>query len=73
MGTEEAKALYKLRAAAVECNNAWARNQGLTRFEVVGAAKARAVGLIHALAQHAMRLTTLEIPAPSSGPAQVTS
>lgn len=73
MGSDEAKALYKQRAATVECNNAWARNQGLSRFEVVGAAKARAVGLIHALAQHAMRLTTLGVTTPSPGPAQVTS
>ena len=61
MGTDEAKALYTQRAASVECNNAWARTQGLTRFEVVGVARARAVGLIHALAQHAMRLASLGI------------
>ena len=73
MGTDEAKALYTQRAATVECNNAWARNQGLGRFEVVGATGARAVGLIHALAQHARRLASLGIcPLPFTGAATAT-
>ena len=49
MGTDAAKAIYKERAATVECVNAQARNRGLTRFLVRGVEKVRAVGLWHAL------------------------
>ena len=54
MDTDEAKEQYRQRAASAECVNARARERGLDRFEVVGAEKARAGGLIHALAQHVM-------------------
>jgi hypothetical protein len=52
MGGEEARAVYRQRAASVECANAQARNRGLTRFVVRGAAKVRAVVLWLALAHN---------------------
>ena len=54
MDTEQAKLEYRERAATSEWSNAQAREHGLDRFEVVGPEKARAVGLLHALAQHVM-------------------
>jgi transposase len=45
MGTEEAKAIYKERAATAECVNAQARNRGLIRLLVRGLAKVKAVAL----------------------------
>jgi hypothetical protein len=36
MNTNDAKAIYKERATATECANAYVRNQGLTRFRVRG-------------------------------------
>ncbi|HSL50007.1 MAG TPA: IS1182 family transposase [Candidatus Deferrimicrobiaceae bacterium] len=52
MASEEAKQIYKERAATVECVNAQARNRGLTRFLVRGMDKVRAVALWHALAHN---------------------
>jgi hypothetical protein len=52
MATEEAKEIYKERAATAECVNAQARNRGLTRFLVRGMDKVRAVALWHALAHN---------------------
>jgi transposase len=62
MGTDEAKALYKLRAATIECVNAQARNRGLQRLLVRGQAKARCVALLFALAHNLMRTVAL-VPA----------
>jgi transposase len=59
MGTDEAKALYKLRAATAECVNAQARNRGLQRMPVRGRAKVRCVALLYALAHNLMRTVTL--------------
>ena len=59
MGTEEAKAIYKNRAASVECVNAHARNRGLTRLMVRGTDKARCVVLLHAVAHNVMRMLAL--------------
>ncbi len=59
MGTEEAKALYKDRAATAECVNALARERGLTRLRVRGKTKVRGVLLLHALAHNLMRTFTL--------------
>jgi transposase len=59
MGTEQAKALYKLRAATAECVNAQARNRGLQRMPVRGRAKARCVALLYALAHNLMRAVVL--------------
>jgi transposase len=59
MGTEEAKAIYKERAATAECVNALARERGLTRLRVRGSAKVRCVLLLHALAHNLMRTFAL--------------
>ena len=63
MGTDEAKAIYKDRAATVECVNAIARNRGLQRFGVRGPDKARAIALWFALAHNLMRTVLLRAPA----------
>jgi transposase len=52
MGTEQAKAIYKERAASVECVNAQTRNRGLTRLLVRGARKVKAVALWFAIAHN---------------------
>jgi transposase len=59
MGTPDAKAIYKDRAATAECVNALARNRGLQRFTVRGLVKARAVALLYALAHNMMRASSL--------------
>jgi len=59
MGTEEAKAIYKQRAATAECVNAQARNRGLQQFRVRGLAKVKAVLLWYALAHNLMRRVAL--------------
>lgn len=59
MGTDEAKELYKDRAATAECVNAIARNRGLQRFGVRGPDKARAIALWFALAHNLMRTVVL--------------
>ena len=59
MGTADAQALYKQRAATAECVNAQARNRGLWRFPVRGLVKVRAVALWYALAHNLMRAVTL--------------
>jgi transposase len=59
MGTEEAKALYKQRAATAECVNAQARNRGLAQFLVRGSDKVTCVMLMFALAHNLMRTAAL--------------
>ena len=59
MGTDEAKQIYKERAASIECTNAHLRNRGLQRFNVRGLNKARAVLLWHALAHNLKRMMAL--------------
>jgi transposase len=49
MGSDEAKEIYKQRAATAECANAQARNRGLTQFLVRSLEKVKAVALWHAL------------------------
>jgi transposase len=48
MGSEEAKTIYKDRAATAECVNALARERGLIRLRVRGKGKVHAVLLLHA-------------------------
>lgn len=55
MGMEEAKEIYKERAATAECVNANLRNHGLRGFLVRGLRKVRAVVLLFALAHNLMR------------------
>ncbi|MGH8522917.1 MAG: transposase, partial [Gammaproteobacteria bacterium] len=59
MGTEEAKTIYKDRAATAECVNAQARQRGLTQFRVRGLAKVKCVVLLFALAHNLMRMLAL--------------
>ena len=59
MATEQAKVIYKDRAAVAECVNAQARNRGLTRFLVRGKAKVKCVVLLYALAHNLMRMAAL--------------
>jgi transposase len=59
MESDAAKAIYKERAATIECVNAQVRNRGLRHVLVRGLKKVRAVALWHALAHNlriAMRL-----------------
>ena len=59
MATEQAKQIYRQRAASAEWVNAQARNRGLRQFVVRGIAKARAVVLWYALAHNLMQLPHL--------------
>jgi len=63
MATDEAKAIYRERAATAECVNALARNRGLQRFLVRGLRKVKAVVLLYALAHNLMRAVTLRAAA----------
>lgn len=66
MGSAEAKAIYKERAASIECANAHLRNRGLYQFNVRGMGKALAVLLWQALAHNLSRMIALNF-APASG------
>lgn len=59
MATDEAKAIYKKRAATAECVNAQSRNRGLQQFRVRGLAKVKCVVLLFALAHNLMRMADL--------------
>jgi transposase len=63
MATDEAKAIYRERAATAECVNALARNRGLQRFVVRGLRKVKAVALWYALAHNLMRAVALRAAA----------
>jgi transposase len=63
MASEEAKAIYKDRAATAECVNAQARNRGLYQLRVRGQLKAKAIALWHALAHNMMRAVRLRVAA----------
>jgi len=45
MATDEAKEIYRQRAATAECVNAQARNRGLVRLLVRGVQKVKAIAL----------------------------
>jgi transposase len=59
MTTDEAKVIYRERAATAECVNALARNRGLQRFLVRGLQKVKAVALWYALVHNLMRAVAL--------------
>ena len=59
MGTQDAKTIYKERAATAECVNAIARNRGLRQLAVRGLEKAKTVLLWCALAHKVMREAAL--------------
>jgi transposase len=63
MGTQEAKGVYKERAATAECVNAQARNRGLYRLLVRGLQKVRAVALWFAVAHNLARGVSLRASA----------
>jgi transposase len=59
MGSEQARTLYRLRAATAEWSNAQARNRGLYQVTVRGLAKVRAVLLLYALVHNLMQARAL--------------
>jgi transposase len=59
MATDEAKEIYKQRAATAECVNAQARNRGLYQVRVRGTPRVLAVVLWHVLAHNLMRAVAL--------------
>jgi transposase len=59
MATEEAKTLYKDRAATAECVNAQARNRNLVLLPVRGLKKVKGVARLYALAHNLMRMIRL--------------
>lgn len=61
MDTDEAQAIYKERAASIECTNAQGRRRRLQQFNVCRMSKAKAVLLWHALAHNLMRMAALDI------------
>lgn len=61
MGSDNAKSIYKLRAATAECVNAIARNRGLQQFSVRGLPKVKTVLLWFALAHNMMRTVSLRL------------
>jgi transposase len=65
MGTPEAKAIYRERAATAECVNALSRNRGLQQLGGRGRRKAKAILLWYALAQNLMRRFSLRVPVPA--------
>jgi len=60
MGTKEAAAIYKERAATAECLNAQARNRGLRQFLVRGVEKVKTVAMWFAIAQNMARSFALQ-------------
>ena len=64
MGTEEAKKIYKQRAATAECVNAQARNRGLVQLLVRGVEKVKAIALWFAAVHNMARGFSLQ-PQPS--------
>jgi transposase len=74
MATEEAKEIYKQRAATAECVNAQARNRGLVRLLVRGLQKVKAVALWYATVHNMVRgFALLPQPPPTQGCAPAVS
>jgi len=67
MGTDEAKELYKQRAATAECVNAQARNRGLGQFQVRGLDKVKAAAEWFAITHNMARSFALQKPTPVIG------
>lgn len=61
MGTDEAKEMYRRRAAAAEFPNANCRNLGLHQFRIRGLLKAKAQSLWHAIAYNFRRFCSLRV------------
>jgi len=62
MATDQAKEIYKKRAATAECINAQARNRGLVRLLVRGIEKVKAVMMLHALTHNMVRMWSMTRP-----------
>jgi len=60
MGTEEAKTIYKQRAATAECVNAQAHNRGLRQLLVRGLEKVKAIAMWFASAHNVARSFALQ-------------
>jgi transposase len=71
MATEQAKVIYKERAAAAECVNALARGRALVQLTVRGRLKALAVALWHALAHNVLCAARLRAARPRAAVMQV--
>jgi transposase len=67
MATDQAKTIYKDRAATAECINALARGRGLIRLLVRGLAKVKAIALWYALAHNLLRAAQLRAAAAGQG------
>jgi transposase len=67
MASDEAKVIYKDRAATAECINALARGRGLIRVLVRGVAKVKAIALWYALAHNLLRAAHLRAAAAGQG------
>jgi len=67
MATDEAKEIYKQRAATAEWSNAQARNRGLHQFRVRGLRKVKAVVLWYVLAHNLMQAAALRAKAAPKG------
>jgi hypothetical protein len=67
MGTDEAKEIYKQRAATAECVNAQARNRGLGQFQVRGLDKVKAAAEWFAITHNMARSFALPNPTPVIG------
>lgn len=59
MGSAQAQAIYKDRAASAECVNALARNRGLRQLTVRGRLKAKAIALWYAIVHNLRRAVSL--------------
>ena len=59
MNTDEARTIYKDRAATAECVNAQARNRGLLRMPLRGLPKVKSVVGLFVLAHNLMRMAQL--------------
>ena len=73
MASEEAKEIYKDRAATAECVNAQARNRGLVLLRVRGLVKVKCVATLFALAHNLMRMVALapELIGIGTGPSEI--
>ena len=69
MGTQEAKEVYRGRAASVECVNAIARNRGLQQLRSRGVHNARAILLWFAIAHNMWRSLSLRASLAAAAPA----
>ena len=67
MATDQAKVIYKDRAATAECINALARGRGLMRLLVRGLAKVKAIALWYALVHNLLRAAHLRAAAAGLG------